>query len=76
MQLDNVYEIRLANGGVRIVAWSSMRKGDSFFIPCLGESCKWDKEEILKKAKMAHVKVKIKLQTENTVQGLRVWRVD
>ena len=73
MQHDDVNILRI--GGARhTIAWSKFKIGSSFFWPCFG-NCSEAKEEVSRKAKIAHVKIKIKLQTEEGLQGLRVWRV-
>jgi len=75
MQLDDVNTLVLAGVVDYFIVWKKFKVGSSFFWPCLTQ-CKEAKEEVLRKAKRARVKVKIKLQTEEGVQGLRVWRID
>jgi hypothetical protein len=75
MQLDDVNMLMSPDFPDKYIVWKKFKVGSSFFWPCLTQ-CKEQKEEILRKAKRARVKVKIKLQTEDGVQGLRVWRVD
>jgi len=73
MQHSSVYIIE-AEGQKHYIEWSKFKVGSSFFIPCL-ESEELRKE-IKRKARQAHVGIKMKLQTENKIQGLRVWRID
>ena len=74
MQLDDVNILKTERTRY-IIVWSKFKIGSSFFWPCYGIDCPQAKEEVLRKAKRAKVKVKMKLQTEEEVQGLRVWRV-
>jgi len=49
-----------------------MRKGDSFFIPCL--QCEEYRSQIRRMANKLGVKVTIRAWSEEYLKGLRIWR--
>lgn len=55
------------------INWRNFRQGTSFFIPCL--DCTTAKQEILRVTKRLKVDVMIKISIEDSVRGLRVWRL-
>jgi hypothetical protein len=55
------------------INWKKFKRGTSFFIPCL--NCTLAKEEILKVTKRLKIDVLCKISIEDSIKGLRVWRI-
>lgn len=55
------------------INWRNFRQGTSFFIPCL--DCTAAKQEILRVTKRLRIEVMIKISIEDSIRGLRVWRL-
>ena len=55
------------------VEWKRFKKGTSMFIPCLDP--KRAKAQLLVVIKRLRIKILIKVEIEDGIRGLRVWRL-
>ena len=55
------------------INWSNLRKGYSFFVPCINEEAA--RAEVAKVTKRLQIPVVTRVVVEEGVKGLRVWRV-
>lgn len=55
------------------VNWKKFRRGTSIFIPCL--DVKKAKAEVLQVTKRLRMKTLTKVQIEEGIRGLRIWRI-
>ena len=55
------------------INWRSLRAGYSFFIPCV--DCAKAKQEIRVVTKRLKLEVLIKVSIEDSIKGLRIWRI-
>ena len=55
------------------VEWKRFKKGTSMFIPCLDP--KRAKAQLLVVTKRLRIKILIKVEIEDGIRGLRVWRL-
>jgi len=55
------------------INWQNFKPGMSFFVPCL--NCMQAKQDIAITAKRLKVPVLMKISIENSIRGIRVWRV-
>jgi hypothetical protein len=52
----------------------AMRVGDSFFVPCV--QCRQIENGVRHLAKLYRIKIKVRVQFERYVKGVRVWRLE
>ena len=55
------------------INWKNFKQGTSFFVPCL--NCMQAKQDIARVAKRLQMQVLMKVSIENSIRGIRVWRV-
>ena len=55
------------------INWRNFKQGYSFFVPCLDTDVA--KKEILRVTKRLKLQVFIKINIEEGIKGLRVWRI-
>jgi hypothetical protein len=55
------------------INWRSLRAGYSFFIPCI--DCVRAKQVVLLVTKRLKLEVLIKISIEDSIKGLRIWRL-
>jgi|TARA_R110000744_G_scaffold75833_2_gene150604 tRNA A37 threonylcarbamoyladenosine dehydratase len=55
------------------INWKAFKRGYSFFIPCLDTTA--SKQDILQVTKRLKYKVVTKVVVEESIKGIRVWRV-
>jgi len=55
------------------INWKNFKPGTSFFIPCL--NCMQAKQDIARTAKRLKMPVLMKTSIEDSIRGIRVWRV-
>jgi hypothetical protein len=55
------------------INWRNFKQGYSFFVPCLDTDAA--KKEILRVTKRLKLQVFLKVNIEEGIKGLRVWRI-